>query len=45
MLLELLPEFQVLFRDLAIAAIPLALAVISYGDEKRRLGFSGGTEA
>ena len=39
------PNFQVLFRDLAIAAIPLALAVISYGDEKRRLGFSGGTEA
>ncbi len=38
-------NFQVLFRDLSIAAIPFALAMISYGDERRRRGFSGGTEA
>ncbi len=34
------PNFQVLFRDLAIAAIPLSLIVIHFGDERRRLGFS-----
>ncbi|PIR83722.1 hypothetical protein COU18_03545 [Candidatus Kaiserbacteria bacterium CG10_big_fil_rev_8_21_14_0_10_51_14] len=28
-------NFQVLFRDLAIAAIPFALAVISYGHERK----------
>ena len=38
-------NFQVLFRDLAIAAMPISLAVINYGDERRRLGFSGGIEA
>jgi uncharacterized membrane protein YphA (DoxX/SURF4 family) len=31
-----LNNFQVLFRDLAIAAIPFALAVISYSDERRK---------
>ncbi|MDO8513950.1 MAG: hypothetical protein Q7S50_00185 [bacterium] len=38
-------NFEVLFRDLAIAAIPFALAVISYGDERRKFGFSRGTES
>jgi len=38
-------NFQVLFRDLAIAAIPFSLAMISYGDERRRAGLSRGTEA
>ena len=40
-----LPNFQVLFRDVALAAMPLSLAVISYGDERRKQGFSGRTEA
>lgn len=40
-----LPNFQVLFRDLSIAAIPFALAVISYGDERRKRGIPRGTEA
>lgn len=39
------PNFQVLFRDLAIAAMPFSLVVINYADERRRLGFSGGTQA
>ncbi|MSU73849.1 hypothetical protein EXS56_01785 [Candidatus Kaiserbacteria bacterium] len=34
------PNFQVLFRDLAIAAMPFSLVVINYADERRRLGFS-----
>jgi len=38
-------NFQVLFRDLAIAAMPFSLVVINYADERRRLGFSRGTEA
>ncbi len=38
-------NFQVLFRDVTIAAIPFALAVISYGDERRKLGFSGRIES
>ncbi len=38
-------NFQVLFRDVTIAAIPLALAVISYGDERRKRGIPRGTEA
>ena len=38
-------NFQVLFRDLTIAAMTISLAVINYGDERRRLGFSGGIEA
>ncbi len=38
-------NFQVLFRDLSIAAMTFSLVVISYGDERRRLGFSGRTEA
>lgn len=37
------PNFQVLFRDLSIAAIPFALAVISYGHERRKPGISGET--
>ena len=38
-----LPNFQVLFRDLTIAAMPFSLVVINYADERRRLGFSGET--
>lgn len=36
-----LPNFQVLFRDVALAAMPLSLAVISYADERRKYEFSG----
>ncbi len=39
-----LPNFQVLFRDLTIAAMPFSLVVINYADERRRLGFSGRTQ-
>lgn len=35
------PNFQVLFRDLSIAAMAFALAVLSYGDE-RKSGPTGG---
>ena len=38
-------NFEVLFRDMAIAAIPFALAVISYADERKRLGLSRGPAA
>ena len=37
-------EFQILFRDLSIAAVALSLAVVSWRDE-RKLGLSGGAEA
>ena len=40
-----MPNFQVLFRDLAIAAMPFSLAVINYGDERRSQGLSAGTES
>ncbi len=33
-------NFQVLFRDLSIAAMSFALAVISYSDERRKPGIS-----
>ncbi len=36
-----LPNFQVVFRDLSIAAMSLALAMVSYADE-RKSGISGG---
>ncbi len=39
-----IPNFQVVFRDLSIAAMSLALAVISYTDD-RKLSASGGTGA
>lgn len=35
------PNFQVLFRDLSIAALSLSLAVVSWRDETRRLGVAG----
>ncbi len=38
-------NFQVLFRDVTIAAIPFSLAVISYADERRKRGIPGGTQA
>src|SRR3989344_4857855 len=40
-----LPNFQVLFRDLSIAAMALSLAVVSYHHEFRRFGVSEGTGA
>ncbi|OGG58024.1 hypothetical protein A2853_00830 [Candidatus Kaiserbacteria bacterium RIFCSPHIGHO2_01_FULL_55_17] len=40
-----IPNFQVVFRDLSIAAMALALAMISYGDEHRKFGLSRGTGA
>jgi len=39
-----MPNFQVLFRDISIAAMALVLAMISYENE-RRSGVSGGTGA
>lgn len=40
-----LPQFEVVFRDLSIAAMALALAVVSWGDETRGFGVAGRTEA
>ena len=40
-----LPNFQVLFRVVSIAAMAFGLVVISYGDERRKLEASGGTGA
>ena len=40
-----MPNFQVLFRDLAIAAMPFSLVVINYADERRSHGLSAGTES
>ncbi|MBI4087823.1 hypothetical protein HY418_00360 [Candidatus Kaiserbacteria bacterium] len=39
------PQFEVLFRDLSIAAMASALAVVSYGDETRGYGTAGRTRA
>src|SRR5437867_464474 len=38
-------QFEIVFRDLSIVAIALALAVVSYGDEARRFGITRGTGA
>ena len=40
-----MPNFQVLFRDVSIAAMAFVLVVISYENERRTFGAAGGTGA